>query len=54
MLDIYDFYSNNILVELLNNRQKVTIKIAWSLINDTLSNGEAMPKLYILDNEASP
>ena len=53
MLVVYDFYRNNILVEPFNNRQAVTIKSAFSLINVTLSNGGGIPKLYILDNEAS-
>ena len=53
MLAVYDFDINKILVEPLNNRQTGTIKTAWYLMNDTLSGSGAMPKLYILDNEAS-
>ena len=53
MLVIYNFDRNNILVEPLNNRQAETIKTAWYLINDTLSHGQVIPKLYILDHESS-
>ena len=47
MLVVCDIDSNNILVEPLKNIQAVTIKTTWSLINDTLSNGGVMPKIYI-------
>ena len=53
MLAVYNVDSNNILVKPLNNRQAETIKTAWYLINDTLSHGQVIPKLYILDNESS-
>ena len=53
MLVIYDFDSNNLLLGPLKNRKLVTIKTAWYLINDTLSNGGVIPKLYILDHEES-
>ena len=53
MLVIYDCDRKNILVGTLNNRQVGTIKTAWFLINDTLSNGGVIPRLYLLDNEAS-
>ena len=50
MIVVYNSDRNNILVELLNNRQAGTIKTAWSLINYTSSNSGVMPKLYLLDN----
>ena len=53
MLVVYNFDSNNILVEPLNNREAGKRKTAWSLINNTLSNGVVIPKLYVLDNEVS-
>ena len=53
MLVVYNFDSNNILVEPLNNREAGKRKTAWSLINNTLSNGVVIPKLYVLYNEVS-
>ena len=53
MLVVYNFDSNNILVEPLNNREAGKRKTAWSFINNTLSNGVVIPKLYVLDNEVS-
>ena len=53
MLVIKNIYSNNISVYPLKNIQAGKIKTAWYLINDTLSKGGVMPKLYILDNESS-
>ena len=53
MLVVYNFDSNNILVEPLNKREAGKRKTAWSLINNTLSNGVVIPKLYVLDNEVS-
>ena len=40
-------------MEPLKNIKAGTIKSPWSLINDILFNGGVMPKLYLLDNEAS-
>ena len=52
MIVVYNFNNNNILVDPFKKIQEGTIKITWSLINDTLSNGGVMLKLYLLDNEA--
>ena len=40
-------------MHILNNIQSGTIKNAWPLINDTLSNGGVFPRLYLLDSKAS-
>ena len=53
MIVVYDFDSNNILVDPLKNIQSGIIKTTCSLINDTLSNGGVMPKLYLLYHEES-
>ena len=52
MLVVYDFGRNNILLDPLNDRKEGTIKTAWYLRNDTLSNGGGMKEIYLLDNEA--
>ena len=53
MIVVYDFDSNNILVDPLKNIQAGITKTTFSLINDTLSNGGVMPKLYLLYHEES-
>ena len=53
VLIVYDYDSNAILAEALQNRQAGNIKIAWEKIHGTLVNRGAAPKLYIMDNEAS-
>lgn len=53
LLVAYDYDSNAILVEALQNRQKATITKAWNKINEILAKSGAQPNIYVMDNEAS-
>ena len=49
ILIVYDYDSNAILVEALNNRQAATIVKTWTTINDKYASRGVQSKIYILD-----